>query len=82
MAAVGKPVSCLVAVCTVRWPWQGEWLFSTEKKLLGAKRDLKLSVTGSRVFALKFIPAAFAFYFSLAFSSSFWAVLSPCCVSR
>lgn len=75
-------MSCLVAVCTVIWPWKREQLFSMEKKLLGAKRDLKLSVTGSRVFAPEFIPAAFAFYFSLAFSSSFWAVLSPRCVSR
>lgn len=65
MAAVGEPVSCWDAVSAVRWPWQGEQLFSVEKKLLGAKTDLKLSVTGSRVFAPRVHSRCLRFLFSI-----------------
>lgn len=50
------------------------------------KGDLNLCVKGSRVFVPDFILPAFAFYFGLAFSPSFWPVLCfpldvSCCVS-
>lgn len=35
------PASCPRAIGAMRWPWQGEPLFSVEKKLFGAKRGFK-----------------------------------------
>lgn len=40
-AGVGEPASCSDAVRVMRWPWQGELLFSVENKLFGAKRGFK-----------------------------------------
>lgn len=67
-------------------PWGGgrESCSSPPRKNCAVlKGDLNLCVKGSRVFVPDFILPAFAFYFGLAFSPSFWPVLCfPLDVSR